>query len=77
MLLSVEKIPKAVGDQTVLDGISLEIRQGNRVALVGPNEASQSTLCKILTGELLVDSGSIHAKIEQLHVHNQETIELN
>jgi ABC-type branched-subunit amino acid transport system ATPase component len=77
VLLSVEKISKAFGDQTVLDGISLETRQGDRVAMVGPIEASQSTLCKILTGELHADSGSSKTKIEQLDEHYQETIELN
>ncbi len=45
--------------------------------MVGPIEASQSTLSKILTGELHADSGSSKTKIEQLDEHYQETIELN
>ena len=45
--------------------------------MVGPIEASQSTLFKILAGELHADSGSSKTKNEQLDEHYQETIELN
>ena len=42
-----------------LDGISLTVPIGSRVALVGPNGAGKSTLLKSIVGILKPRSGSI------------------
>lgn len=59
MILSVSDISKTFGEETILDGISFDLRATDRVALVGPNGAGKSTLLKILTAELASDSGSV------------------
>ena len=41
--------------QNILDGITFQIDQGQRVGLLGKNGAGKSTLFKILTGELEYD----------------------
>jgi cobalt/nickel transport system ATP-binding protein len=44
-----------------LDGLSLEIRSGEKVALLGANGCGKSTLLKILDGLLFPDEGSYRA----------------
>ena len=44
---------------TVLDDISLEVKRGESVAIIGENGAGKSTLLKLLTGVLHPSSGSL------------------
>ncbi len=50
---------KSYEDQSVLEGVSLVIERGEKVALVGKNGAGKSTFIKILMGLLEPDSGEI------------------
>ena len=43
----------------VLDGVTFQIDQGERVGLLGKNGAGKTTLFKILTGELDCDEGTV------------------
>ena len=58
--IQVEKLVKSfeVGSN-ILDGLTFQIDQGERVGLLGKNGAGKTTLFKILTGELDYDEGEV------------------
>jgi branched-chain amino acid transport system ATP-binding protein len=58
-LLQVEQIGKHFGGFVALDGIDLEVRQGERLGLIGPNGSGKSTLVNCICGTLINDSGSV------------------
>jgi len=57
--LAVEALSKAYGDNRVLDGVSLTIERGDRLAIIGPNGIGKSTLLKIVIGEVAADAGEV------------------
>ena len=50
----------------VFDGLDLEIRQGEKVALIGSNGAGKSTLMKMMVGLLRPQSGSVALMGEEI-----------
>ncbi|MCO7175498.1 ATP-binding cassette domain-containing protein [Sporolactobacillus kofuensis] len=59
LLLQTNEISKSFVTDLVLSNISIEVKLGERVALVGRNGAGKSTLLKIIAGELSADSGEV------------------
>ncbi len=64
VLLSVENLEAWYGDAKVLHGLSLELKQGEVLALIGSNGAGKSTLLKSICGSLLKKTGRIAFKNE-------------
>jgi len=58
-VLTVDAVSKAYGPKQVLDGVSLVVRRGERVAVLGPNGLGKSTLLKIVTENLEADAGTV------------------
>jgi ABC-2 type transport system ATP-binding protein len=52
-------ITKCFGDVVALDGIDLDVAQGQIHGLVGPNGAGKTTLLGLLLGLAVADSGSL------------------
>ena len=58
-MIRLDEITKIYSTENVLNNISMEIKKGERIGLVGSNGAGKSTLFKILTGEVEHTSGFI------------------
>jgi branched-chain amino acid transport system ATP-binding protein len=65
-LLHVSQVGKRFGGFVALDGIDLEVRQGERLGLIGPNGSGKSTLVNCICGTLINDRGSVHFQGEKL-----------
>ncbi|SES24100.1 ATP-binding cassette, subfamily F, member 3 [Gracilibacillus ureilyticus] len=58
--LQVNNLTKRYGAELILSNIKLEIKQHDRIAIVGRNGAGKSTLLNIISGQLSYDDGEIH-----------------
>jgi len=58
ILLDAEGIRKHFGPEPVLNGVTVEVRPGERIALAGPNGSGKTTLLRILAGKEEPDGGS-------------------
>jgi ABC-type branched-subunit amino acid transport system ATPase component/ABC-type branched-subunit amino acid transport system permease subunit len=57
--LAVGSVHLAFGGVKVLDGTSIEVRQGEIVGLIGPNGAGKTTLLNVVSGRLHAASGRV------------------
>jgi branched-chain amino acid transport system ATP-binding protein len=57
--LSLSNVTKAFGGLSAVDGVTLEVRPGERRALIGPNGAGKTTLFSLISGEQAPTSGRI------------------
>lgn len=58
-LISVRDAVVEFGDRRILNGIDLDIRSGEVLAVVGPNGAGKSTLLNVITGDAEVVRGTV------------------
>jgi ATP-binding cassette subfamily F protein 3 len=75
-VLDLRSIHKAYGTQVVLDGVSVHVERGDRIALIGPNGAGKSTMMRMLSGVEPPDSGTRtegHQVITQYFAQDEAT----
>jgi ABC transport system ATP-binding/permease protein len=61
-ILSLQNISLAFGGPSILDKVSLQIEQSERICLVGRNGAGKSTLINLINNGIKPDSGDIFRK---------------
>ncbi len=62
--IEINNIKKNYGLKNVLDGVSFEVKTGERVSLIGENGSGKSTILKIINGDEKEDSGNVNIKKE-------------
>ena len=60
LVLSCSNITKSYIIDTILEGVSFTVEDGDKVGLIGPNGSGKTTLFNILAGESHQDSGDIY-----------------
>ena len=62
------------GADPVLEGVDLNVRRGESLAIVGPSGAGKSTLMAVLAGNLLPSSGSVRVEGTELSAVTQDEV---
>ena len=67
-LLKIDNLHASIGEEKILNGLSLEINAGETHAIMGPNGSGKSTLSYVLSGknDYDVNEGSIHLKSKNI-----------
>ena len=61
-ICSLNNVTKSFGGNIIFENISLEIKNGERIGLVGRNGSGKTTIFQLLTGMESLDAGAIHMK---------------
>lgn len=70
VILDVQHVSKAFGAIVALADVSLQLRRGEVLGLVGDNGAGKSTLAKIICGFHQPDSGKILLEGKEIQLHS-------
>jgi iron complex transport system ATP-binding protein len=73
-ILELSGVSGGYGRGDIVRGVDLEVRAGERVAIVGPNGAGKSTLLRLVTGILPPSSGEIRIGGDPLRSLSREAI---
>jgi ATP-binding cassette subfamily F protein uup len=66
-LIALDTVGHAVGGRNLFSGLTLMIKPGMRVGLVGPNGSGKTTLLRLIRGDIAPDRGEIR-KADQLRI---------
>jgi len=57
--VSCSQVKKYYGAQLVIENITFEVQEGERVAIIGKNGSGKSTVLKLITRQEMPDEGTI------------------
>jgi ATP-binding cassette subfamily F protein uup len=59
LVVEFDAVTKRFSTRPLIENLSLRIKRGDRVGLIGPNGVGKSTLIRLMLGELAPDSGTV------------------
>jgi len=62
--IELNNIKKNYGLKNILNGFNLELKTGEKVALIGQNGSGKSTILRLISKQENVDSGTINIRKE-------------
>ncbi|MFJ7934195.1 ribosomal protection-like ABC-F family protein [Sporosarcina sp. NPDC096371] len=62
MICTIQQISKMLGGNTIFENLSLDIKTGDKLGVVGRNGSGKTTLFKLIAGAERPDSGALHFK---------------
>lgn len=75
-ILEIDNVKKKYGKTQVLNGISLDVNEGEIISVLGPSGCGKSTLLRIIAGILPLDSGSVRIRGKEVSgPHHSEPAE--
>ena len=71
-VISIRDLVKRFGEQTVLEGVTLEVNSGETMVIMGGSGSGKSTVLRHMIGSIMPDSGSVHILGHDLATLNEE-----
>jgi branched-chain amino acid transport system ATP-binding protein len=65
-LITIENLTKNFGGLRAVDGVTMKVKEGERVSIIGPNGAGKSTLFNLITGYIRPDGGRVFFRGEDI-----------
>ena len=75
-LVSIRDVHKSFGELEVLKGVSLDIRKGEVICIIGPSGSGKSTLIRCINALNTINSGSITVEGQEVHDPDLDKLEL-
>ncbi|MGO8013211.1 ATP-binding cassette domain-containing protein, partial [Rhizobium ruizarguesonis] len=66
-IIRIDNIVKKYGPLTVLDGLSMSVMPGEKLALIGPSGSGKTTILRIMMTLETISGGHIEVDGEQLY----------
>ena len=74
-LLAIENLAKSFGGLRAVDGVTIEVKEGELVSVIGPNGAGKTTLFNLITGFIKPDGGKVFFRGEDItHLPMQKMV---
>ena len=73
-LIKIDSVVKDFGDNRVLDGLSLSVREGEVVVIVGPSGCGKSTLLRCINGLEPIQGGEITFRGQQVDGNSRSIV---
>ncbi|MCR9219623.1 MAG: amino acid ABC transporter ATP-binding protein [Alphaproteobacteria bacterium] len=75
-MVAIKDVHKSFGDLEVLKGVSLEVRKGEVVCIIGPSGSGKSTLIRCINALTDIQGGSITVEGQEVHAKNLDKLAL-